>query len=82
MKYDGQTESLMDGQTDRWMDRRADGQTEIRTDEDTHPYSDERTHLYRQFYGLICGKLSSPSRDAVDEQFQRTFDVLTDIKMG
>ena len=60
------------------MDGRADGQTEIRTDEDAPPYSDERTHLY----GLICGKLSSPSRDAVDDQFQRTFDVLTDIKLG
>ena len=69
----------MDGQTDRRTDGWTDGHEneQGRTDGPSHSDGltpiDDSMELHVQFYFL-------PPRDAVDNRFQRTHDVLTGIK--
>ena len=75
----GRTHGQSDGRKDGWTDVWMDGQTDKRTDEVGPPYSDERTHVDNSMDLFVENRYCL---QAVDDQFQHTFDLLTDIKMG
>ena len=69
----GRTLGWMDGRTDSHTDRRTDGQERI----DKPENETSKTYLSCPFT-----KFPSASRDALDDLFQRTLDVLTGIERG
>ncbi len=74
---DGRTDGQAVGRRDRQKDLQRNGQG--RTDGSS--YSDGVTHKDDSM-DLFDELKSSPSRDAVDDQFQRTLDVPTGMILG